>query len=148
MALRDTMAARAQPYLQPGERIQAVFGGQKITQWWILLSAAILLVANRYRTVVVTDRRILVLAGTRMSQTKVTGVLAEVPRATLIGPASGLWWKCESLGEPLYVHKRFHKDVLAADTARPQSPGYPPMPSMPPPSTPPPSMPPPSGRPA
>jgi hypothetical protein len=41
----------------------------------------------------------------------------ELPRATRIGPASGLWWKCESLGEKLYVHKRFHKDVEAADAA-------------------------------
>ena len=133
MALRDTMATKAQPFLQPGERVQVVFGAQKITQWWVLLSAFILLFANRYRTVVVTDRRILVLDGTRMSQTKVTGVLAEVPRTVQIGPPSGLWWKCESLGAPLYVHKRFHKDVVAADTQRPQAPGYPPMPSSPPP---------------
>jgi hypothetical protein len=137
MALRDKMVTRAQPFLQPGEQVQAVFGGQKITQWWVLLSALILLFANRYRTVVVTDRRILVLDGTRMSQTKVTGVLTEVPRAVQIGPPSGLWWKCESLGQPLYVHKRFHKDVIAADTMRPQTPGYPPMPSSPPPAAPP-----------
>jgi hypothetical protein len=137
MALRDKMVERAQPYLQPGERVQSVFGGQKLSQYWLLLSVAILLFAQRYRTVVVTDRRILVLDGTRMSQTKVTGVLTELPRGTLIGPASGLWWKCTTLGEPLYVHRRFHKDVLAADTARPQSPGYAPMPSMPPPAAPP-----------
>ena len=24
---------------------------------------------------------------------------------------SGLWWRCETLGEPVYIHKRFHKDV-------------------------------------
>ncbi len=137
MALRDKMVDCAQPYLQPGERVQAVFGAQKLSQYWILLTVVILLVAQRYRTVVVTDRRILVLDGTRMSQTKVTGVLAELPRTTQIGPPSGLWWKCESLGEPLYVNKRFHKDVVAADTARPQSPGYPPMPTTPPPAGPP-----------
>jgi hypothetical protein len=45
----------------------------------------------------------------------VKDVLRELPRNTLIGPASGLWWRCESLGERLYVHKRFHKDVAAAD---------------------------------
>lgn len=131
MALRDTMVEKARPYLQPGEQVQAVFGAQKISQWWVLLSVLILLFANRYRTVVVTDRRILVLEGTVMSQTKVVGVLAELPRTTQIGPPSGLWWKCQSLGETLYVHKRFHKDVVAADTMRSQSPGYPPMPPGP-----------------
>ncbi|GAA5155104.1 hypothetical protein GCM10023340_39710 [Nocardioides marinquilinus] len=131
MALRDTMRERAQPWLQPGEQVQVVFGGQKITQWWIMLSALVLLIANRYRVVVATDRRILVLAGTRMSQSKVTGVLAELPRATPIGPPSGLWWKCESLGEPLYVHRRFHKDVVAADSMRPQHPQSGPYPQGP-----------------
>jgi hypothetical protein len=159
MALRDTMRERAQPWLQPGEQVQVVFGGQKITQWWIALSALILLIANRYRVVVATDRRILVLAGTRMSQSKVTGVLAELPRSTQIGPPSGLWWKCESLGEPLYVHKRFHKDVAAADALRPAypqgqayQPAQPPYPPTPPqgqpyPPGPPPSSPPPTGPP-
>lgn len=128
MALRDKMATKAQPYLQPGEQIQAIIGGQKISQWWILLSALIMLFANEYRTIVVTDRRILVLQGTRWTQTTIKGVLGELPRATVIGPASGLWWKCMTLGETVYVHKRFHKDVLAADQMRPQVPGYPPMP--------------------
>ncbi|WP_134766973.1 hypothetical protein [Nocardioides sp. 1609] len=138
MALRDTMVEKARPHLQPGEQVQAVFGGQKISQWWLLLSVLVLLFANKYRVVVVTDRRILVLAGTTWSQSKVTGVLAEVPRAVQIGPPSGLWWKCTSLGEPLYVHKRFHKDVVAADTRRPVHPGHPGHPSVPPPSSPPP----------
>jgi len=30
---------------------------------------------------------------------------------------SGLWWRCETLGEPVYIHKRFHKDVTRADAA-------------------------------
>lgn len=117
MAIRDKMFTKAQPYLQPGEQVQAIIGGQKISQWWLLLSALILLFANEYRTIVVTDRRILVLQGTKWTQTTVKGVLAELPRGIQIGPASGLWWKCTTLGEKLYVHKRFHKDVLAADTA-------------------------------
>ena len=164
MAIRDKMVTKAQPYLQPGEQVQAVFAGQKINQWWVMLSALILLFGNEYRTVVVTDRRILVLRGTRWTQTTIKGVLAELPRGTLIGPASGLWWKCTSLGAPLYVHKRFHKDVLAADTQRPagapqglahglhqsgyqqapppQAYGAPGLPTAPPPMGPPPQAPP------
>ena len=38
------------------------------------------------------------------------------PRATTIGPASGMWWKCETLGDRMFVHKRFHKDIEAADS--------------------------------
>ncbi|QCW51690.1 hypothetical protein FE634_17050 [Nocardioides dongxiaopingii] len=137
MALRDTMLEKARPHLQPGEQVQAVFGGQKISQWWLLLSVLILVFANKYRVVVVTDRRILVLAGTTWSQSKVTGVLAEVPRSVQVGPPSGLWWRCTSLGEPLHVHRRFHKDVVAADVQRPAHPSGPP-PAFPPPAFPPP----------
>jgi hypothetical protein len=42
-------------------------------------------------------------------------VRCELPRNIRIGPPSGLWWRCESLGERLYIHKRFHKYVNAAD---------------------------------
>jgi len=45
----------------------------------------------------------------------VNEVLAELPRSTTIGEPHGLWWKCETLGEKLYINKRFHKDVRAAD---------------------------------
>jgi hypothetical protein len=47
--------------------------------------------------------------------TPVKQVLRELPRNIRIGPPSGLWWRCVSLGERLYIHKRFHKDVNAAD---------------------------------
>jgi hypothetical protein len=67
---------------------------------------------------VVTDRRILVCRSGRLSTTKVHEVLHELPRTTQIGPASGLWYKCETLGERLYVHKRFHKDIAQADATR------------------------------
>jgi hypothetical protein len=47
--------------------------------------------------------------------TPVKDVLHELPRSTRIGPASGLWYKTEALGERLYVAKRFHKDIEEAD---------------------------------
>ena len=115
MAIRDKMSANAAPHLQPGETIQAVFGAQTTSQYFALLSYWIILFTNAYRVVVVTDRRILVAKSGRLTTTPVKEIVRELPRNTRIGPPSGLWWRCETLGEKLYVHKRFHKDVNAAD---------------------------------
>lgn len=111
MAMRDKIAASAQPHLQPGEQIQGVFSAQTMNQWWIVVFAFILLFGNRYRPVVATDRRILVFDSGRWTTTKAKSVVRELPRQTSIGEPSGLWWRTEALGERLYVHKRFHKDV-------------------------------------
>lgn len=40
----------------------------------------------------------------------------ELPRQTRIGPAGGLWYKTEAFGVPVRIHKRFHKDIEAADS--------------------------------
>jgi hypothetical protein len=52
-----------------------------------------------------------------MTTTPIKEVLRELPRSTRIGPPSGLWYKTEVLGERMYINKRFHKDVEAADQA-------------------------------
>jgi hypothetical protein len=117
MAIRDKMRANAAPHLQPGETVQAVFGAQTHSQYLFMISVFVLLLLSSYRVVVVTDRRILVCRSGKLSTTPVNEVLRELPRSTRIGPPSGLWWKTETLGERLYVHKRFHKDVNAADAA-------------------------------
>jgi hypothetical protein len=119
MAIRDKLAKNAAPLLQPGETIQAVFGAQTTSQYFALISYWIIIFKNAYRVVVVTDRRILVCSAGRLSQTQVKEVLHELPRTTRIGPATGLWYKTEVLGERLYIAKRFHKDVAAADAALP-----------------------------
>lgn len=117
MALRDKLRANAAPLLQPGENIQAIFCGQTTSQYFALISYWIILFTNAYRVVVVTDRRILVCKSGRFRITPVKAILRELPRNTRIGPPSGLWWRCETLGERLYINKRFHKDVNAADAA-------------------------------
>ena len=116
MAIRDKMRANASHLLQPGEEIQAVIGAQTKSQWFALISYWIIAFTNAYRVIVVTDRRIIVTKSGRLSMTPVKEVLRELPRGTKIGPASGLWFKCDTLGEKLYIHKRFHKDVAAADS--------------------------------
>jgi hypothetical protein len=115
MAIRDKMRANAAHILQPGETIQAIFSAQTTSQYFALISYWIIIFKNAYRVVVVTDRRIVVCRSGRLRVTLVKDIVTELPRSTRIGPPSGLWWRCETLGERLYVHRRFHKDVNAAD---------------------------------
>jgi hypothetical protein len=115
MAIRDQLRANAASVLEPGEEIHAVFAAQTTSQWWSILSYWIIIVRSAYRAVVVTDRRILVCRSGRIKMSQVNEVLRTLPRGTTIGPATGLWYKCDSLGERLYVHKRWHKDIEAAD---------------------------------
>src|SRR5664279_204402 len=99
MAIRDKLTRNATPLLQPGEVIQAVFCGQTTSQYFALISYWIIIFKDAYRVIVVTDRRILVCKSGRVTMTPVKEVVRELPRATRIGPASGLWYKSESLGE-------------------------------------------------
>ena len=118
MAIRDKMRENAAHLIQSGETIQQVIGAQTTSAYWALLTYWVIIFKSAYRVVVVTDRRILVCRSGRLSVTKVNEVVNELPRHTQIGPASGLWYKCETLGERLYIHKRFHKDIAQADAAR------------------------------
>ena len=115
MAIRDKIVENAKPFLAPGEQVQAAFAAQTFSQYWFLLSWIIVLIKNSFRSVVVTDRRILLLNTGKWSATKAKSVLRELPRSTALGTPSGLWWRTDALGERLYVHKRFHKDVIAAN---------------------------------
>lgn len=119
MAIRDTLRTNAAKHLQPGETIQSVFSAQTISAYLSLISYWIVIFRNAYRVVVVTDRRILVCSSSRFRVTPVRDVLRELPRSTQIGPPHGIWYKTEALGEKLYVAKRFHKDIEAADAAAP-----------------------------
>ena len=116
MALRDSMRESAAQYLQPGEPVQAVFGGQTASQYMVALTGFIFFfLVNKYRIVVATPRRILVLDAGRWSQKKAQGVVAELPRSTRLGPGSGVWHTIPVGGEKLRVHRRFFKDIQAAD---------------------------------
>jgi hypothetical protein len=117
VALRDSMGASAAQYLRPGETVQAVFGAQTASPWLAALTGVfVFLGLNSYRIVVVTPQRILVLDAGRASMKKARGVVAELPRSTRLGPASGVWHKIPVSGENLRVHRRFFKDIETADT--------------------------------
>lgn len=96
-----------------------MFGAQTINGLWSLVSYWIIILSNAYRVVVVTDRRIIVCKSGRFRITPVNDIVNELPRSTQIGPAKGIWYKTEALGERIYVAKRFHKDIAAADAAMP-----------------------------
>jgi hypothetical protein len=119
MAIRDKLRANAAHVLQPGETVQAVIPAQTTSQWFALISYWIIIFSNAYRVIIATDRRLLVCRSGRFRLTPVNEVLRELPRAIRIGPPTGLWYRCDHLGERLYIAKRFHKDIVAADTAAP-----------------------------
>jgi hypothetical protein len=72
---------------------------------------------NRYRILAVTPNRILVLGAGKTSMKKARGVVMELPRPTRLGPATGVWHQIPAGREKLRVHRRFFKDLRAADSA-------------------------------
>lgn len=117
MALRDKLRAAAAPHLEPGEQVQEAFGAQATSPYWSLLSYWIIVFKDAYRAVVATDRRIIVFRTSRWRWTKFVAVERTLPRSTKIGTPTGLNWKTGTLGEELWINKRFFKDVLAVDGA-------------------------------
>jgi hypothetical protein len=120
MALRDKMRTSATPFLPPGEPIQQVVGAQTASQYLAALgSVFIFLGLNRYRILAVTPQRIVVLDAGKMSMSKAKGVVGELPRSTQFGQGSGVWHVLPVGDEKLRIHRRFFKDMAAADAAAP-----------------------------
>jgi len=118
MALRDSMLSSATPFLRPGEPVQAIFGAQTASQWLAALTGIFVFLGfNHYRIVAVTPARIVVLDAGKTSMKKARGVVMELPRSTQLGPATGLWHRIPAGQETLRVHRRFYKDLNAADSA-------------------------------
>jgi hypothetical protein len=119
VAIRDSMANSAKPFLKPDEQIQAVFGAQTASQYIAALGGILFFLGlNRYRILVATPERILVLDAGIWSMKKARGVVIELPRATRLGPGSGLWHVVAVVkGDKLRVHRRFFKDLAAADAS-------------------------------
>ena len=44
------------------------------------------------------------------------GVVTELPRSTRLGPGTGMWHRIPAGSETLRVHRRFFKDLDAADS--------------------------------
>jgi hypothetical protein len=116
MALRDAMRDSAIPFLEPGEPVQAVIGAQTASQYVAGIAGIfVFLGLNRYRILAVTPTRIVVLDAGKTNMKKARGVVTQLPRSTRLGPATGMWHKIPVNGETLRVHRRFYKDIEAAD---------------------------------
>ena len=116
MGVREKIRENAQKVVPPGETIQAVIPVQTVSPYWSIVSYWIIIFSNAYRNVIVTDRRILICSTGRLSTTQVNEIIRELPRQTKIGPAEGLWYKTDSLGETVFISRRYFKDIEAADT--------------------------------
>lgn len=126
MAIRDSMRDSAAQFLQPGEPIQAVIGAQTASQWLAALTGALVFLGlNRYRILAVTPTRILVLDAGKASMKTARGVVTELPRSTRLGPGTGVWHRIPAGSETLRVHRRFFKDIEAADAATAAAPAEP-----------------------
>jgi hypothetical protein len=86
----------------------------------LALALSLLTAILRFRYVVVTDQRILVVkVGLWTARTR--GIRTELPRATRLGPASGRWHVIRAGSETLYVNEMYFDAVaLADDPARPR----------------------------
>ena len=116
--IHDSMRAAAAGYLRPRETIHAVFGAMTDNVLRASVFHELGIGGNRYRVFVVTSSRILVLDAADLTWRRVKGVVAELPRSTRLGPPRGLLWHVIPAGnEKLRVHRRFFKDIRAADAA-------------------------------
>ncbi len=116
MALREKLQQRSEPFLEPGEQVRQVFMAQSgPSPLFALLSYWIVIIAGRYVIVVVTDQAIVVLRASKLRPSFPKSPLLRLPRAAQLGPVSGMWGKLHLGGERYWVHKRFHKDLVAAD---------------------------------
>ncbi len=72
---------------------------------------------NHYRILAVTPGRILVLDAGQTSMKTARGVVTELPGSTRFGPGAGVWHRVLLGRENLRIHRRFFKDIQAADRA-------------------------------
>ena len=102
--------------LDAGENIQEVFPATTMgLLMTALLDRVLFFMPSTHRVVVVTDRRIAVFRSGKFTQGNPKKLLRSVDRSTKIGPAKGVTYKTNVLGEKMFVHRRFHKDVESAD---------------------------------
>lgn len=117
MALRDKIVQKIEPLLDPGEQVQAVIVGQTASQWLAMAGLIPFMLTNRYYVVAATDRRIALFEGGKFTLGSPKKLVASLPRSTVLGPPSGLWWTTEVAGTKLRIHRRFHRDIVQADSA-------------------------------
>ena len=98
------------PYLESGEEVERwIYPVFPYNQGNPVVAVAMLNADKR--AIVVTNRRFIVL---RTAQTVMGGskqglplaVEYAAPRSTHLGEPRGLFWRCDALGKPLWIHRR------------------------------------------
>ena len=124
MDIHEKLVQRAKPHLEPDEQIQSIFLVQSGPPPFFMAVGVILLpllvvviFMTKHATLVATDRAFVLLRNGRMGGVKMNEVLARLPRDVLLGKPTGVWAKIHLDDRTYYVHRRFHKDVAAADAA-------------------------------
>lgn len=127
MSIRESMRESVAEYLRPGEEIGALIGGQTMSPYSQAISgptgplgiigSLLLMALSRYRIIVVSSQRILVLDAGMVSMRKARKIITELPRSTQLGPASGSWHVVRVNGKKLWIPRQFFKDIEAADAA-------------------------------
>jgi hypothetical protein len=123
------ITSNATKLLGPGEQLQAVFPAQSSmprryytgdgeieSPWWILINGLFSFRGDNkivYRSVAITNRRILLLDGTKGAG----GLIREIPRSTRIGPATGRPFETGAFGEHLCIVPKYFDDIATADAA-------------------------------
>lgn len=125
MAELEKLREQAKTVLEPDEKLQAVFAAQTmeprplppLLETWAIRTVASSLL-GRYRVVVVSDRRTLVCKTKPTSPTAIATVLRELPRSVPLAQPDGRWWQCQSLGERMWIHRKYFDEVRAAERGR------------------------------
>jgi hypothetical protein len=119
MTPRKDLTERSARFLPPGSEIRQVFICQTAPSFAFFLITyltGLTMLWIRYRCVVVTPDAIYVLDSSKVSGgAQPRSLVGTLPRRTELGPVSGRWGQVNLLGERHWVHKRFHRDIAAAD---------------------------------
>ena len=117
MGIQETWRVDAGRYLRPDEGIEAVIPAEAIFPNPVPIATIVIALRGASRLVVATNQRILIFR--RGFFGALGDLLDERPRHVAIGPphAPFVFFRAEALGERLYIHRRWFKDVRAADAA-------------------------------
>jgi hypothetical protein len=114
VAIRDRLREQATRFLVPGEHLQEVMWGTSIRPLKLYTGMWLISDFDGYRAVICTDRRIILFRGGRWNAT-LEEVLATVDRNQSLGPPRGLYHRIPFFHPPIYVGRRFFRDIRRAD---------------------------------
>lgn len=119
MSIRDKLREEAGRHLAREEQLQEVMWGTSIRPLKLYTGAWLFTGLDGYRAVVCTDQRIMLFKGGRWAAT-LEELLATVDRNERLGPPRGLYHRIAVFHPPVYIGRRFFRDIRKADARLPQ----------------------------